>query len=251
MKYGKVKHELGFYQVSPTPGNEELNDYYSKKYFQESKSKSYAKSYSNEELEFINSKAVITQQIWKKKPGHILDIVCGEGFLIKLFKENDWKVTACDFSSFGLKEQNPDLMEFFKKGDIFEILETLEEKYDIINLSNVLEHVREPLKLLDMIKSLLKEDGLMRIEVPNDFSDFQEHLQKSGKTQEHWFAPPDHLNYFTFKSLRNVLDNRGFVMKRMLADFPIEMFLTNEHSNYAMVHHGISINMSILIRLKM
>ncbi|MFN9886753.1 MAG: methyltransferase domain-containing protein, partial [Pseudanabaena sp.] len=120
-------------------------------------------------------------------------------------------------------------------GDLYK---TLDSKiadglvYDYINLANVLEHVRQPIELLEGIKKLMHPKTLLRIIVPNDFSLFQNLLVKKGLTQETWFVPPDHLNYFTFDSLTNLLNARGLQTFKVISDFPVEAFLFNEHSNY-------------------
>jgi hypothetical protein len=74
---------------------------------------------------------------------------------------------------------------------------------------------------------------MLRVVVPNDYSAFQEALLERDKTHETWFAPPEHLHYFNFESLRELLNSLGYRLKVMMADFPIEIFLLNNHSNYA------------------
>ena len=43
-------------------------------------------------------------------------------------------------------------------------------QYDIIVLIQTFEHVSDPVKSIDKITRLLKDDGLLFIEVPNFFS---------------------------------------------------------------------------------
>jgi len=242
MKYKKEKHPLGFYQAKPSPSQNELNEFYSKKYYQECKSKSYSHQYSSEEMQYITQKPIITHNIWKSvngdTKGTILDIGSGEGFFVRHFHDAGWKIEACDFSSYGIEQHNSELLKHFTKGDIYTILDEKikqKSKFHLINLSNVLEHVIDPLTLLTEVRKLMDKDSILRIEVPNDFSGFQEMLVERGFTKDHWFLPPEHLNYFTFKSLNNVLTNLGYSVVKMIADFPIETFLLNENSNY--VHH--------------
>ena len=46
------------------------------------------------------------------------------------------------------------------------------KKFDIIMLNNVLEHLEDPEKILTQV-SLLTDDGVLSIDVPNEFNDFQ------------------------------------------------------------------------------
>jgi 2-polyprenyl-3-methyl-5-hydroxy-6-metoxy-1,4-benzoquinol methylase len=153
------KHELGFLQVSPLPSQEELNDYYEKSYYQETLSNTYQSSYSESELHYINNKiaqraAIVLDKI--KHSGKLLDVGCGEGFVLAFFKKLGWSVEGIDFSDFGLLNLNPSLINEFEKGDVYEILDTKlmsQNKYDVLWLGNVLEHVLDPVNLLKKTKN--------------------------------------------------------------------------------------------------
>jgi len=240
MEYNKVQHKLGFWQVDPMPTQVELEKYYNEIYFQNCTSKTYSSEYSQDEIEFFFNRAVISEALWntfsKTGKGKIFDVGCGEGYFINYFFKQGWQIEACDFSQFGVEQKNPEILSFFKCGDIYQILEKKiqsSEKYDFINLANVLEHVIDPLDLIDRLKNIMHEGSLMRIMVPNDFSDFQNLLLKNEYLKEEtWFVPPDHLNYFTYNSINKIFIDRGFSIFETLSDFPIELFLVNEHSNY-------------------
>lgn len=241
MKYKKTKHRLGFYQVEPMPTEEELRKYYEEKYYQECTSSTYSEEYTREEKKFLENDALISELIYKeyskKSTGTLLDVGCGEGFFMNYFSKKNWTVEGFDFSSFGIERNHPKLLKNFVKGEIYQIIEEKSQEkrtYDFINLSHVLEHVREPIVLLDSLKKLMNPKSIMRIRVPNDFSDFQALLFKKKFSKERWFAPLDHLSYFTFTSLKKVLENRGYSVIKMLAGFPIEIFIYNKYSNYAL-----------------
>jgi hypothetical protein len=72
----------------------------------------------------------------------------------------------------------------------------------------------------------------VRIRVPNDYSEFQAELVRKGYTTKTWFSPPEHLSYFNRTALLEVLRVCGYSVLSLQADFPIEMFLANPHSNY-------------------
>jgi 2-polyprenyl-3-methyl-5-hydroxy-6-metoxy-1,4-benzoquinol methylase len=52
--------------------------------------------------------------------------------------------------------------------------------FDCVNFGNVLEHVREPVRLLNAARRMLKPGGLLRVAVPNDFSRVQKALLARG-----------------------------------------------------------------------
>ncbi|MEK0338057.1 MAG: hypothetical protein QQN41_11550, partial [Nitrosopumilus sp.] len=68
---------------------------------------------------------------------------------------------------------------------------------------------------------------------PNDFSDLQKLLVDSGKVdEEFWVVAPDHISYFTKDSFSKMAESLGLSVELILADFPIDIFLLNDHSNY-------------------
>lgn len=238
--YGIKQHRLGFWQIDPAPSIEELEAYYAKTYFQTCSSATYAPDYTDEETRYFHNRSLIAWHLWKRFGGRdgasLIDVGCGEGFFAGWFAQKGWKVRACDFSSCGIERHNLDLLPCFKQGDVFKMLDDeiqSAEKYDLVNLSNVLEHVIDPIGLLGRIKNLLHEGSLLRVSVPNDFSKFQELLVNMGHLKEEsWLCPPDHLNYFTFPTFKAALEDVGFSVKLMMSDYPIETFLMNGHSNY-------------------
>ena len=107
-------------------------------------------------------------------------------------------------------------------------------KTSVVQLKNkeISEFVIDPIKLLRNLKSKMSNDAILRIEVPNDFSSFQSLLTNLNCTEKTWISPPEHLSYFNANSLKALLANQGFVLLSLQADFPIEQFLINKHSNY-------------------
>jgi SAM-dependent methyltransferase len=194
---------------------------------------------------YIENQAKISEFVWnrfiKNKPKRdilkLLDVGCGEGFLANYFLSKGWEIIATDFSSFGVDMHNISVSKYLIKGDMCEILDRLMKKrtfFDLINYSNVLEHVIDPELSLAKIRALMKKHSLLRIVVPNDFSDYQIMLKEKGLTNGHWFSPPEHLNYFSVTSLKNLLKAVGLEVIDMHGDFPIEIFLSNENSNYVL-----------------
>ncbi|MFH1832145.1 MAG: methyltransferase domain-containing protein [bacterium] len=238
-KFNIQKHETGFYHVTPTPSEQDLNKFYAEEYYQECKNSSYNKEYDSEEKEYFFNRGLITETIVNSaitpKEKTLLDVGCGEGFFLDYFAKKDWLVQGCDFSSYGIQKQNPSLMPSFTQGNLFDILQSLsqaEKTYDLINLAHVLEHASHPMESLLLIKQIMHQSSLLRIVVPNDYSNLQKLLLAKGHIDhETWFTPPAHLNYFTFVSLKKFL-SQEFDIVTILADFPVELYLFNENSNY-------------------
>ena len=236
MPYTAKLNQLGFYEAQPKPPTEELEKFYRDKYYQDSHG-TYASEYLPEEIEYFHNTAKVAFETAKqyKLDNSLFDLGCGEGFFTKSFHLFHWEVSCCDFSEFGISKHNNDMAQYFMAGDLYELLQkhkSINKTYGLINLQNVLEHVIDPIALLKDLRPLFSKNSALRVRVPNDYSDFQSVLLENGYTHNTWFSPPDHLSYFNKDGLLNALEHCGYRVLSLQADFPIELFLANKHSNY-------------------
>jgi 2-polyprenyl-3-methyl-5-hydroxy-6-metoxy-1,4-benzoquinol methylase len=236
------QHPLGYWQVKTKPTEAELAHYYAKKYYQHCEG-SRQKNYSEQEIHFFRAKAKqrgrVAKQLLADKPNEtirLLDVGCGEGFELAYFHQLGWQAKGIDFSSEGIQSQNPQCLMLLTTGNIYEKLEQAiqsHQQYDVIWLQNVLEHVIEPDQLLQNLQKILSPDGVAVITVPNDFSQLQQQaLQNNWIAKPFWIALPDHLSYFDAPSLRAIAEANGWVCETLMADFPIDWFLTHDTANY-------------------
>lgn len=236
------RHSKGFIQLDPLPTAQELSEYYAKVYFQDNRGQ-YETDYNDEEKAWFRLEGTIADYVHRQACPHatnrrFFDVGCGEGFVTAELLDRGWIVRCCDFSVHGLQKFHPQLLPFFEQGDIYRILDQAiasGDKYDLINLANVLEHVLDPEALLRMLRRVLSDQGLLRIVVPNDFSDFQAFLKAQGKLDTDYWLTSEHLNYFNFTTFRDLLESEGYRFERYLSDHPIEHFLMHDASNYKKV----------------
>ena len=78
------------------------------------------------------------------------------------------------------------------------------EKFDVVVMINVLEHVPDAVRTLRECRQLLVSGGILCVRVPNDFSEIQAAAQEKIGAAPWWMAVPDHINYFNFASLRQL-----------------------------------------------
>lgn len=231
-----VLSEYGYYSVKNLPSKKELENYYANKYYQQNAA-AHSHKYTKDEIKFFETKAKVAYHLASNsKAKTLLDVGAGEGYFANYFHKQMWSVTTLDYSDYGIKTHNSDIEHTLIKNDIFASVKKVIEnkkKYSLVNLSNVLEHVIDPISLLEDLKLLLEDDSLLRISVPNDFSKYQEFLLKNDDTSVTWVTVPDHLHYFTFDSLQKLLEACGYEVSFKLGEFPIEIFLANNSSNYA------------------
>ncbi|MFT6245443.1 MAG: 2-polyprenyl-3-methyl-5-hydroxy-6-metoxy-1,4-benzoquinol methylase [Salibacteraceae bacterium] len=246
MKPKLAKNKYGYVEVANKPQQEELTAYYSEKYYtdDESKLNNYQRDYSNEEIGFFKNRLARKEAILNNlfdgnlEGKSILDVGCGEGWALSYFNEKGNAVKGLEFSSSAAESINPHVAKFVMSGDVFINLENLiesQDQFDVVILDNVLEHVLDTEFLVATLKKLISDDGVLIVEVPNDFSILQQYLMDNDKIKdEFWVAYPDHLSYFNHDGLKNIFEENGWETLDITCDFPIDMHLLNDNTNYIM-----------------
>lgn len=233
MKNKLVKNEIhGYLRVEPLPTVEEVEKYY-KDEFYSTANKSFNDSSLNnklEEIEYFESQYRdifdICETYFKTMENRsIFEIGFGFGQALEYFHKRHLEVSGLEPVPEGVKYAQEKGFDVFCSG--VEDLDCVGSKrFDIVLLLNVLEHLREPDKTLNLIKEkLLKDKGLLVIDVPNEFNDFQCVANKEYSLDEWWVVPPNHINYFSVKSLTELLENCGYKVFYKKASFPMELFL--------------------------
>lgn len=163
------KNELGYWEIVDKPTAADLREYYANKYYQESTSSSYTHSYSEEEKKYIGAKLGQRWRVIEKilqgpsRQLSTLDVGCGEGFALDFMIKKGCIVRGLDFSAAGVEQQNPDCKPFLKTGDLFELLQdelNQGNRYDVVWLQNVLEHVLDPVSLMESLRRLIAPNGV-------------------------------------------------------------------------------------------
>ncbi len=130
----------------------------------------------------------------------ILEIGAGQGQATFWFDSEGFSVTSIEPDENNVKLINQKLKNshcIVGSAEDFQ----LKEKFDVIWMSHVLEHVVKPIQFFDNVHKNLKNDGIFFIEVPNCENDFM--LKASIFKVPHTF-------HFSKKSLLNLAKKSGF-----------------------------------------
>jgi 2-polyprenyl-3-methyl-5-hydroxy-6-metoxy-1,4-benzoquinol methylase len=89
-------------------------------------------------------------------------------------------------------------------------VEIRSKSYDVILLMHVLEHTLDPLKALGSARAMLKPNGSIIVETPNNQA-IGRHL--AGNSWP-WLDVPRHLNFFSAMSLETILQQAGLAIEK-------------------------------------
>lgn len=134
--------------------------------------------------------------------GRALDIGCGSGKFLRALKQSGWEVAGLelnDDTATGARNIQGLLVE--TSLDAF-----TDASFDLITITHVLEHSRDPRKMLAACLRLLKPGGVIAVAVPN-IESWQARVTKAC-----WFHLdlPRHLWHFSEKWLAKELAGYGF-----------------------------------------
>ena len=144
----------------------------------------------------------------------VCEIGAFDGLLLNIFKNNGCKVFGYELNDrareYAKKKYNIDLKPNFLEDN---------QKYDIIILSHVIEHFKEPKEILLKIKSMLNDNGFIYIEVPNSPIINQSKNQCSYETLIKYLTTTHTVN-FNMDNLKSFAENCGLkIIKSQYNDY--------------------------------
>lgn len=213
---------LGNFQL----GSQDLLKYYGKDYYKDSL------KYGNKLLQLLikisekysfwrKQRLILSYFSNRKSKVKILDVGCGEGKFLANLNPQKFEAMGVEISKEasricqkkGLKIINDD----FSKAD-FE-----EEKFDVITLWHVLEHLNNPVEVIEKIGSLLTRNGILIIATPNTESlGF-----KLGRENWYHLDTPRHLvlyNMESFKKLCKEVNMKVVATKSEVYDYYTDLY---------------------------
>ena len=151
------------------------------------------------------------------KTGKILDIGCGRGLFLDVMRRGGWDTIGTEFNeetasyainTYGLKILPGDIAQYKLPA----------ESLDAININQVLEHLKNPDKVLEESHRLLRKGGILIVSVP----DLRSPQFAIGKKNWAYLDLPFHLFHFTEEGLSELLKKNEFRVKH-IKRFSLEM----------------------------
>ncbi len=140
-----------------------------------------------------------------ERPGQrLLDIGCNEGRGLALYRQNGFEAEGLELNRVAAEEARRrgftvhcEAPEHYRP----------ERPFDVVVLSNVLEHALEPRRMLSRIARLLSAGGALWVSCPNSESWLR---RLFGRHWINWHVPY-HITHFSRPTLTRLLEETGFV----------------------------------------
>lgn len=191
--------KCGLLFTEPRPKPEEIGKYYqSEEYYSHQENKSGFIPRIYETVKGFNLKKKYKMATKGLSKGKMLEIGCGAGDFLKTMEDHGWTCTGIEPS-----EHAKEIARKKVKAELLnpqDINQLKSERYDLITMWHVLEHVDNLKEEVQQLQRLLKKGGRLVLALPNFKSADAQYYK------EFWAAydVPRHLNHFCRESINNI-----------------------------------------------
>ncbi len=140
--------------------------------------------------------------------GRLLELGAGSGAFARVALRRGWQVDATEVSTSGLDVLRTSGARVFA-GDLAQAA-YLDEAFDCAVALEVLEHLEQPARTLAELRRVLRPGGLLLLTTPSFAG-----LSRRGLGLRWRVIDPEHLGYFTVRTLRQALRAAGFAGVRV------------------------------------
>ena len=208
-----LRKDCSHVYVDPMPTDTDLNFYYAKNTSGLENSDSWTmvedykinpqivhKFYENNRIRFLRNQSYLSFQ------SSVLDVGCSTGMFLRVLKDQGYQnIVGVDVSLEQVAHcRDVNGIQAFQ--NLAEV--PAGEKFDLVTLYAVLEHVPNPMEVLEQSVNRLKPGGHLVVDVPNYRSLYRVVSRKKWL----WLIPPVHLQYFSPRSLQKLAKNAGLVI---------------------------------------
>jgi SAM-dependent methyltransferase len=139
-------------------------------------------------------------------PGTLLDVGAGTGLFVEASTRAGWRAIGIETSAAAARIASRIGSTSVRQGRLED--SSFAEKFDVVTLWDVLEHLANPRSTLRRIRGLLSDHGLVAISLPN-----VEGLKAKalGTRWRYYRREFGHVSHFSPKTLVTLLEQAGFV----------------------------------------
>lgn len=218
--WGVMCDDCNLVSIWPRPTASEIEEMYAEDYFTEADNQTH---HMDNDYVGILSNADYSDGVAEMKRrvepgGAILDVGCATGNFLYELKQNGFKVAGTELSTYAANYGNEKFAVNIVNAPFDEALigtHFSENSFDLIMMSDVLEHFTHPKQALLVAYKLLKPGGQLLIQLPGTLNLLSSKLAfvifRMLNTQKTMTIPPYHLTEFSNATSRKMLEVTGFV----------------------------------------
>ncbi|MEO7046912.1 MAG: class I SAM-dependent methyltransferase [Ferruginibacter sp.] len=154
---------------------------------------------ANEEGAYFAIKEIL--ETGNDKKIRILEVGSGLGYLTYAIRQNGYDITGLDISDNAVTKAKNAFGDYYVCQDVYQFAKNNITKFDIVILTEVIEHVPNPNNFIEILTSMLRKDGKLIITTPNK-SVF------SSKDLWETELPPVHLTWFSEMSFKTIAQQK-------------------------------------------
>jgi 2-polyprenyl-3-methyl-5-hydroxy-6-metoxy-1,4-benzoquinol methylase len=161
-----------------------------------------------------------------RESGRLLDVGCGAGAVLRAMSTQGWHAEGQEVSAAAADRLEKESFRVHREA--LEDLDVGDVLFDVIVMSEVIEHLPTPQVMLVAAHRLLRPGGGLYLTTPN-FGSLSRHVLR-----DQWRAidPPGHLSYFDRRSIRGFLARAGFREVRVWSEGLNPYELTEAHRRH-------------------
>lgn len=214
----------GFRHIDPLLSEEDLRKFYDGEFYEKERPDYFSRAESDKDWWMLRYGHYF-ELLESHAPGRrLLDIGSGPGFFLEAGQRRGWDVLgfepskrAADYTAArGIAMVN----DFFTPGKVAD-----HGKFDVVSLNLVLEHLSDPIALVQGARRMLNPGGILFVTSPNDFNPLQMLLWKKMDLRPWWVVPKHHLNYFDLASVSRLFRGQGLEPVHLETSYPLESFI--------------------------
>lgn len=157
----------------------------------------------------------------------VLDVGCSKGYIAREIKKKGCSVVGIDLNNEDLNEAKKHCDRTIL-GDVTK--KDIKEKFDVIILGDIIEHVSQPADLLKKLHGNLNKGGHILISTPNIVNIYPrlKIFLGSFDYEDIGFFDRTHLRFFTLKTFKKMIADSGYsIVSLEFTPIPIYLGLPN------------------------
>lgn len=136
----------------------------------------------------------LLQYVPKKEDVKILEIGSGLGYLTYSLNQEGYSTLGIDISKKAVEKATKNYGNYYECANLFDLAEERKASYDVVIMTELLEHVEDPVLFVKAASSLIKQGGKIILTTPNKDKTPRGFVWQND-------IPPVHLFWFSEKSI--------------------------------------------------